>query len=72
MTRPSRLRADHRLELNDRGAKLWGRCACGMWADLMTYEMPKGRLVKLRERYRAHVAAETITLTRQSKGGRTR
>jgi hypothetical protein len=46
----------HKLVRQGKGENLWGECSCGQWAWLGTYEMPKGRLAKLRAAHGEHVA----------------
>ena len=46
----------HRLIRYGTGERLWGECSCGMWGWLGTYDLPTGRLAKLRAAFAAHVA----------------
>ncbi len=46
----------HKLVKWGKGGDVWGECACGQWAWLGTYELPKGRLAKLRAAHGEHIA----------------
>lgn len=51
----------HKLQKIGTGERLWGQWTCGQiegqkgWCWFGTYEMPKGRLAKLRAAFAAHV-----------------
>jgi hypothetical protein len=45
----------HKLIRQGNGERLWGECSCGGWAWIGTYELPKGRLAKLRAAHLEHV-----------------
>jgi hypothetical protein len=51
-------RAGHKLIRQGKGEHTWGECACGQWAWMGTYEMPKGKLAKLRAAYAQHIQHE--------------
>jgi len=46
----------HKLIRQGKGEHSWGECSCGQWAWLGTYEMPRGRLPKLRVAHAEHVS----------------
>jgi hypothetical protein len=49
----------HKLVRHGKGENAWGECSCNQWAWLGTYEMPKGRLPKLRAAFAEHVEYAT-------------
>lgn len=44
-----------KLIRHGKGEHTWGECACNQWCWLGTYEMPKGKLAKLRTAYAEHL-----------------